>query len=327
MIKKYEGADWGAKQTKPELEQAPIKAKTAPGAEFQRVQVAKSNMLLENEHLKAQVAEWDGSLPSRKIPTALIVDSKYANRHQSNFDGEAFKAFAEEIKNAGGNVQPIKVRPIANGKFEVVFGHRRVEACRQAKLDVLAMVEDCDDAQLFVEMDRENRSRKDLSAWEQGVMYQHALNEGLFPSLRVMAKELGIDHGNISKAIAIAELPIEIINAFQSPLELVFRWSKPLRDAFNADSNGLLERAKILAALPIKKTGADVFKELTGQSVGEGAVSSSAAVEPIDVNLNNTKIATIRQGKKGQTEVHFKTTLDKSKTQALAQLIEKFMAT
>jgi ParB family chromosome partitioning protein len=93
-------------------------------------------------------------------------------------------------------LQAIKVRPLKPGgefKYEVVFGHRRHRACLELGLPVLAVVDNLGGVELFVQMDRENRSRKNLSAWEQGMMYLRALENGLFPSNRQLAEKVGVD--------------------------------------------------------------------------------------------------------------------------------------
>ena len=267
MKKKYEGVDWAANVTGEFQDPSTMPAVTAPGVAFRASQVAKSAMLQENEALKAQIQSWDGAAPTRKIPTNLIVRSKYANRHESNFDGDDFAILCDEIRNAGGNVQPIKVRPIAGGKFEVVFGHRRTEACRRAKLDVLAFVEELDDQALFVEMDRENRNRKDLSPWEQGVMYARALDEGLFPSIRKLAEALGADQSNATKAIALARLPVPVLSAFASPFDIQYSWASKLSSALQRDPEIVLKRARELAQIVPKHSAGYVFKALAGGEV------------------------------------------------------------
>ena len=327
MIKKFEGVDWSANVTNEKLDPAGAiqPATTAPGVEFQRSQVSKSAMLQENEALKAKVQSWDGAVPTRKIPTNSIVRSKYANRHESNFDGDDFAILCDEIRNAGGNVQPIKVRPIAGGKFELVFGHRRTEACRRAKLDVLAFVEELTDQALFVEMDRENRSRKDLSPWEQGVMYKRAIDAGLFPSNKKLSEALGVDLGMVGKALALAALPVEVIGAFQSPLEIQYRFAKPLKDELAKDSQGVFKRAHSLAASAHHLSGAEVFAQLLNGEGKGGLNGSTPPVKSIDVLVNSKVAAKISRSKKGLVEVHFAELLDDKKTEALAEFIQGLM--
>ena len=76
--------------------------------------------------------------------------------------------------------------------YEIVFGHRRHRACLELGLLVVTLVKDLTEQELFEQMDRENRQRKDLTAYEQGEMYRHALDEGLYPSMRKLSESLGV---------------------------------------------------------------------------------------------------------------------------------------
>src|SRR5690606_26125628 len=148
----------------------------------------QSEVHQEVVQLREKVEAFKDAEVTRRLDPQQIVASKWANRDQTHFQTDAFARLKSEIENAGGNVQPIKVRALAGGagegaRWEIVFGHRRHRACLELGLPVLAMVQqDMKDADLFVEMERENRERADLSAWEQGVMYMRALEQGLFPS-------------------------------------------------------------------------------------------------------------------------------------------------
>ncbi|EFK95109.1 parB-like partition protein, partial [sediment metagenome] len=115
-------------------------------------------------------------------------------------------------------------------------------------LPVQAMVVDMSDQQLFEAMERENRARKNLSAWEQGTMYRRALDEGLYPSQRRLAESLGVDVSLVSKSLSLARLPEAVVGAFASPLEIQFRWAQPLAEALQKDPDGVLARAAKLRA-------------------------------------------------------------------------------
>jgi ParB family chromosome partitioning protein len=327
MKKKFEGVDWSAPAAAGTEHQSSVtksNAATAPGAEFQRVADTRSQMLKENEAFKAQALAWDGAVPTRKIPTNLINRSKYANRHEDNFEGVEFAELREEIKNAGGNVQPIKVRKIEGGKFEVIFGHRRLEACKQNKLDVLAIVEDMDDQALFVEMDRENRNRKNLAPWEQGMSYRTALEDGLFQSNKKLAEALGVDVGNLGRAISLAELPAEIVSAFPSPLDLQYRWAKPLREALQKNPKACFAVAKKLTSSTSKLKASAVFAALTNADAQDIATTPTSS-KVLDVKVSNKSVATITLGKKGATEVYFSSALSDEKARVLSEFIQKLM--
>ena len=245
--------------------------RTGPG------QMLMVNSLMKESNEKLAVLEqrlrqFEGGLPVLLLPAEHIAVSKWANRVAASFIGSAFDALRADIANAGGNVQPIKVRPIdaAGERYEIIFGHRRHRACLELGLPVLALVEAVTDAELFKQMDRENRARADLSPWEQGRMYQQALHEKLFASREQLARELGIDPGNLSKALRLASLEQVVVDAFGSPLVLQYRWAKPLADALLQDRDRVEQVARDLAAAP-RSTHAPktVFDRLVGAVVPE----------------------------------------------------------
>lgn len=219
------------------------------------------------QDLEAQLAHFEGSIPAKKLDPNSICSSKWANRHASSFKNAEFHALKREIEAGGGNVQPILVRPVttAGDRFEIVFGHRRHQACLELGLPVLALIEEVSDKELFALMDRENRSRSDLSPYEQGEMYRKAIDDGLFTSLRMMASELGVDPGNVSKAVSIARFPADVLNAFDSPSHIQYRWGALIAKALANDPEGVLKRAKSLAALEKKPSANEILDTLTGQ--------------------------------------------------------------
>lgn len=241
------------------------KTETAPGM-MADVLMAESSAIKENMDLKTRLEDFDGALPTRKIDSRLVVRSKWANRHEQSFLDNEFLELKSDIESNGGNVQAIKVRPLAgqNGKYEVVFGHRRHQACLDLGLPVLAMIEDLTEQDLFVQMDRENRDRKDLRPYEQGLMYAKALDAGLFPSARKMAEKLGVDLTNFGKALAIARLPDPILNAFHSPLDIQFRWASDLKDAVEKNPDFVLRKAEELVQMSPKPDAKKVFAMLLG---------------------------------------------------------------
>lgn len=204
-----------------------------------------SATFLENEALKTELADFRSGNLTRKIDAALVVRSKWANRHAESFTDKEFLKLKAEIDGAGGNVQPIKVRPLADqkGKFEIIFGHRRHQACFELELPVLAMIEDVSEQDLFAQMDRENRDRKDLRPYEQGLMYAKALDEGLFPSAKKMAAVLGVDLTNFGRAISIARLPKQVLDAFQSPLDIQLKWGSEIKAAIDLNPDFVLAKA------------------------------------------------------------------------------------
>ncbi|MGF6528873.1 ParB/RepB/Spo0J family partition protein [Variovorax sp. PvP013] len=311
-----------------------IKPKTAPGT-LMGFMANQSEAMKENELLRTQAARFEGAEPTRLIDAARITPSRWANRHVSSFDSADFAALKEEIGRAGGNVQPIKVRPIAGGStggvgpsyppgefaYEIVFGHRRHRACLELGLPVLALIEHATEQELFVQMERENRNRADLSAWEQGVMYTRAIDHGLYASNRQLAAAIGRDVADVGKAISLARLPQAVIDAFHSPLDLQFRWAKPLNDVQQGDPEGLLKRAKSIAGKGL--SAKEVLGVLTG--TGQGVGRSYSPQDRIDVERGGVVVATISTSAIGQVNVKFNQKLDETRKRKLAALIKQLL--
>jgi ParB family chromosome partitioning protein len=227
------------------------------------------------QELQAQTEQLRQERGAQLLEPRLIRSSRWANRHELSFAAADFEALKAEIADARGNVQPIKVRPLQEAgpegvRYEIVFGHRRHRACMELGLPVLAVVQDLGDRDLFTEMDRENRGRKNLSAYEQGVMYRRALEEGLFPSLRMLAAAVGADAGNVSRAIRVAELPQEVLAAFGSPLEVQFAWASDLAAAVERDRDAALAAAS--QAAQDQWAPAQAYAAITGKAPRKGAV-------------------------------------------------------
>ena len=321
------------------------KPKTAPGT-LMGFMANQSEAMKENELLRAQAASFDGAAPTRRLDPREIAPSRWANRHEASFETSEFGALKAEIAQAGGNVQPIKVRPLGHAgvgeggvgpshppptqpskegvgrsyppftKFEIVFGHRRHRACLELGLPVLALVEDASEQELFVQMERENRNRADLSAWEQGMMYAKALDQGLYASNRQLAAATGRDLSDIGKTLALARLPRAVIDAFVSPLDLQFRWAKPLSDLQQSDPDGVLKRAKQLSG-----------KGLSGKQTFEALMASEEGVEqshPRNQNVvrDGVLVAVMNTSRSGRLSVKFAVQLSSEQQDRLRKAIE-----
>jgi ParB family chromosome partitioning protein len=255
----------------------PIKGETSVAIPNMRTgpgQMLMVNSLMKESNekvafLEARLRLLEGGIPTLLLDPGQIVASRWANRLNESLSGHEFEYLKSEIREAGGNIQPIKVRPLVDSenRYEIVFGHRRHHACLVLKLPVMAVVEELSDAELFKQMDRENRARADLSPWEQGSMYRTALNDKLFSSREHLARELNVDPGNLSKALRLADLHPSIVEAFPSASQLQYRWAKPLSDAFESERERVQTVLDALKKDGIGKSSRQIFDLLMGVSV------------------------------------------------------------
>jgi ParB family chromosome partitioning protein len=213
--------------------------------------------------------------------------------------------------------------PVEPATYELIFGHRRHRACLELGIPVLVAIEDADDTSLFEQMERENRGRKNLSAWEQGTMYRRALDDGLYSSLRRLAESLGVDVSLVSKSVSLARLPDAIVAAFSSPLDIQFRWAAPLAEAMQKDPDGTLERAKILAGARGNLNAGAVFARLIGASDDAESASTSVAL----TISNDGKVAgKLTTDKQGRAVIRFEVgSIQTNKHKALVKLLEDFL--
>jgi ParB family chromosome partitioning protein len=309
----------------------PSKSKTAPGT-MMGFLTAQSTAMVEAEKLKDRLKTLQGESPLQELDPSVVKASKWANRHEASFHTPEFEELKAEIGAAGGNVQPIKVRPAqvlngstlaADAKYELIYGHRRHRACLDLGLSVLAVVEQASDVSLFEQMERENRGRKNLSAWEQGTMYRKALEDGLYASLRRLAEALGVDVSLVSKSVSLARLPDAVVAAFESPLDIQFRWAAPLAEVMQKDPDGTLERARALQAARGSLTPAGVFATLVGLSDGMLNGSTPAVLA---ISKAGKRAATLSADSKGRAVVRFDAgVLPESRRKALVRTLEDFL--
>lgn len=317
--------------------------KTAPGAMMAFAHDQRSELLAENERLRHEAGEsavlrtrleeasndlrqWDGAKAGRLIDPAKVRRSRWANRHQASLQGTEYEVLKQDIASAGGNVQPIKVRRISEQAFEyeIVFGHRRHQACLELGLPVLALIDNVSDTDLFVEMDRENRARKDLSPYEQGTMYRRALDEKLFSSNKKLAEAIGADLSAVGKALSLASLPQPLLDAFPSPLELQYRWAKPLVDALEADRQGVLDRAVALKSSAAMLSARAVFERLLGNSLTSEEAAVPAA--PVAILIGDIKAGIVKVDTKGRAVVEIDAApVTSDLLAALAKTVESFL--
>jgi ParB family chromosome partitioning protein len=298
--------------------------RTGPGAVSASLALGRG-VVEDHERLKVRVQELEEAGLIELLDAETIGPSKYANRLEESFRTPEFAELKDEIEAAGGNVQPIKVRKLAvpRGKiqYEIVFGHRRHRACLVLGFKVRVIVDPVGDLELVTQMERENRGRENLSPWEQGVFYRKLIDEKLFPSIRRLADQLGVDHGLVSKAIQLASLPEPIVAAFPSPLALQFRWGALIQDAITRDEPRVLAVASELVGAPAKLGAKEVLERL---------VSSPAtliAAKPVEFQTDGKVVGSWEKDRRGGHTLRLKAgALTATNERKLVEYIEKLIS-
>jgi ParB family chromosome partitioning protein len=139
----------------------------------------------------------------RELPVDELQPGKYQPRSQMS--QETLAELAESIKSQGV-MQPILVRPAADGRFEIVAGERRWRAARMAGLaTVPALVKDIPDNQALAAALIENIQREDLSPLEEASGIQRLVHEFALTH-QAIAETLGRSRAAVSNLLRLLEL-------------------------------------------------------------------------------------------------------------------------
>jgi ParB family chromosome partitioning protein len=149
----------------------------------------------------------------RELPVSLIKPNPKQPR--THFDADALAALAASIESTGV-VQPLLVRPLADGSYELVAGERRWRAAQQAGIDkVPAVVRDQAESERLQAALIENMVREDLNPIEEARACS-ALVEDLGLTKEELARRVGRSRPAVSNLIRLLELPDEALEMLES---------------------------------------------------------------------------------------------------------------
>jgi ParB family chromosome partitioning protein len=144
----------------------------------------------------------------REVAVQLVRPNPSQPRRE--FDEDALVALSRSIA-ARGVLQPIVVRPLPGGTYELVAGERRLRAARMAGLEtILAIVRETDEADRLELALIENMAREDLNAVEEARACA-TLVDDLGLSKEEVGRRVGRSRVAISNMVRMLELPDEVL--------------------------------------------------------------------------------------------------------------------
>jgi len=148
----------------------------------------------------------------RELPLELVVPNPHQPRR--SFDEELLLALSESIR-ARGILQPIVVRPLAGGTFELIAGERRLRAARMAELErIPAIVREAEEGQRLELALAENMARVDLNAVEEARACA-TLVEDLGLTKGEVGRRVGKSRVAVSNLIRLLELPEGVLELLE----------------------------------------------------------------------------------------------------------------
>jgi len=142
-----------------------------------------------------------------EVPVGAVTPNPRQPRQV--FDDDLLAELAESIKIVG-LLQPVVVRRVSPGGYEIVMGERRWRACQLAGLDVVpAIVRETSDTDLLRDALIENLHREQLNPLEEAAAYQQLLDD-FSATHDELARRIGRSRPHISNTIRLLNLPATV---------------------------------------------------------------------------------------------------------------------
>lgn len=141
------------------------------------------------------------------VEISCLVPGRYQPRR--DFDEEALNALADSVSEKG-ILQPLLVRSVDNGKYEIIAGERRFRAAEKAGLSsVPVIIKNMDDREVLEVALIENLLRENLSAIEEAEGLKRLMDE-FAHTQDALAKVVGKSRSHIANTLRLLTLPPEV---------------------------------------------------------------------------------------------------------------------
>jgi ParB family chromosome partitioning protein len=225
----------------------------------------------------AAPVEAEGGKP-REIPLGEIDRNPFQTRSQVSEDQLA--ELASSIA-ASGVVQPVLVRPLANGRFQLIAGERRWRASQLAgKATIPAILRQVSDEQAMEITIVENLQRTDLNPMEQARAFER-LSREFHMTQEQMATRTGKDRASVANFLRLLRLP-SIVQARVESGDLSFGHARTLLAFEHAEDMEKAAQRILQSSLSVRQTEAYVQGLLRPDRI---AKKEPMPERPIDPNV------------------------------------------
>jgi len=240
-----------------------------------------------------------------QLEIARIVPSPHQPRKE--FDADKIDELATSI-SAKGLIQPVIVRLLADGRYELIAGERRWRAAAQAGLTKIpAVVRDAESAEAMELALIENIQREDLNPIETARAYQN-LADTLDFSHEEIAARVGKDRTSVTNLLRLLNLPDEIQQAVASRA-LTMGHARALLGIPGREAQIAASKTVLAKGLSVRET------EQLVKRLGRPARKQTPTDNKNDIYIKElensirgalgTKVAIRHQGKAGVIEIHY----------------------
>jgi len=242
----------------------------------------------------------------------IDIDRVLPNSHQprKHFEEEALNELTNSIREHGV-VQPIVVRPLEDGFFQLIAGERRWRASQRAGLPrIPAVVREAEERVALELALIENLQREDLNPIEEAQAYERLIADfGL--TQEDVARRVGKNRATIANMLRLLRLPSEVQQWLREN-RLTTGHAKALLSL--SDLNAILESAKKIIQgnysvrqaeiLVSRQSNRALTNDDQSQGGGEADPNVKAAIHALEQALG-TKVTVQETGGRGRIELHF----------------------
>ncbi|HEX2216363.1 MAG TPA: ParB/RepB/Spo0J family partition protein [Xanthobacteraceae bacterium] len=152
--------------------------------------------------------------PSGLAMLAVADIEPHPEQPRRHFDEAALDELAQSIA-ARGVIQPIVVRPVGKGRYQLVAGERRWRAAQRARLhEIPAIVRDVDNAEVAILALVENLQREDLNPVEEARAYQRLGDEQKLTQQDI-AGLVDKSRSHVANMMRLLDLPGEVLEMIE----------------------------------------------------------------------------------------------------------------
>ena len=245
-----------------------------------------------------------GSSSAVKLKLSEIEPNK--NQPRKNFDEEALAELSHSIE-LHGVIQPLLVRPMPDGSYQLVAGERRWRASRMAGLiEVPVVIKELTDAQVAELALVENLQREDLDPIEEALGYKE-LSEKYDYTQEEISNLVGASRPAIANALRLLTLPEEIIKLVSSK-ELSAGHARALLTL--EDDKAKIELAKLVIKedISVRETERLARKQIKTEPTGKKTKKRNPYYDEVELALSDVlqrKVRVTKSTKKGAIEIEF----------------------
>lgn len=243
-----------------------------------------------------------------EIAVSAIVPNSFQPRRF--FDEEKLKELASSIKEHGV-VQPVVVRPLKEGQYELVVGERRWRACQYLHLPKIpAVIKEYTDEQMMELAVVENIQRQDLNPLEEAQAYKKLITEFNYTQ-EMVAQKVSKSRAFVANMVRLLNLPTEVLN-YLSHGQLSVGQARPLLTLEDAELQKSIAKKIIKEKMTAREAEEYVRKIMDNISREKPARRRKSKLSPelldIETRLREicgTKVQIRDKGNKGKIEIEY----------------------